>query len=96
MDEEEQVPEEYVDAVSIVQNVLAGLDPSALCTGFVAIVEWIEEDGSPSLSMVHSPMQPWHLNGMLSHATKYHDLPVMVLGHEGVAGEEDDEHWDEM
>lgn len=79
---------EITDAIALVQNTLAELDPSAMCTGFVAVIEWIEEDGSPTLSMVHSPMPPWHLHGMLNHAQKYHDLPVVVLGH----GEDAD--WD--
>jgi hypothetical protein len=79
MDEDQGAPEEYVDNVSAVQNVLASLDPTALCTGFVAVVEWIEEDGSPTLSMIHSPMQPWHLNGVLDHARKYHELPIMLM-----------------
>lgn len=80
--DDQEAPEEYIDAVAMVQSVLAALEPSAMCTGFVALAEWIEEDGSPSLSMVHSPMSPWHLKGMLDHARQHHELPVMIVGQE--------------
>lgn len=83
--------EDTQNPVQLVQNTLAELDPTAMCTGFVAVIEWIEEDGSPSLSMVHSPMPQWHLTGMLDHAQKYHDIPVMVLGH----GEDAVEEWED-
>lgn len=72
--------EEPVGSVSKIQGVLADLDPSALCTGFVAVVEWIEEDGTSTLSMLHSPMPPWHLQGMLNHAARFHEMPTVMLG----------------
>lgn len=92
MDEDQQEPEEYVDHVSEIQGVLANMDETALCTGFVAIVEWIEEDGTPTLSMIHSPMQPWHLQGMLQHAVRYNDMPVMVFA---PGGDDEDDSWDQ-
>ena len=56
-----------------VQNALGGLDPSALVAGFVAIVEWLEDDGSSTFSVVHSPMTAWHRDGLLHHAVTFSD-----------------------
>lgn len=91
MEENEPTEVEEQDHIQAVQSVLASLDPGAFCTGFVAIVEWIEEDGTPSLSMVHTPMPPWHMQGMLAHASKYHDMPVMIVDPNDFEYDEDDE-----
>ena len=54
-----------------VQDALSGLDPAALVTGFVAVVQWAEQDGSQSLSLLHTPMAPWQLYGLLTYGRKH-------------------------
>lgn len=78
------------DVITTVQNALASLDPDSLCAGFAAIIEWIEPDGQPSMSVVHTQMAPWHLSGLLEFAKDYH-CTLTMLGRD-TSGDDDDEY----
>lgn len=94
MADDESVPEvdesdEELDPIAAIQDALSDIDPEALVAGFVCVVEWIEPDGSSALSLLHSPMPPWHRDGLLKHAQEFETplFPVLI--------ELDDEDWDE-
>lgn len=53
------------DVIAEQLDTLAALDPAALLINFVTVVEWIEPDGSPSLSVIGTRMAPWHIKGLL-------------------------------
>lgn len=78
------------DPITAIQNVLSSLDPEAVCTGFATLAEWIDADGSSRLTIVHSPMSPWHLAGMLSFAgqPEVQIIPIMMLPNQDL--EDDD------
>ena len=60
---------ELVDPVSIIQDAIAKIGgDKSLCSGFAIVAEWLEDDGSTVLSVLHSPMPPWHMYGLLTYA----------------------------
>lgn len=65
---EDAVVEAPVDVVSQLTSVVADLDPDAMPINIITIVEWLEPDGSYSMSNIHTPMPVWHMRGMLSWA----------------------------
>lgn len=70
-----------VDPIALIQDALAqSVDDDSLCVGYACVAEWLEADGSNSISVVHTPMPPWHLDGLLSYArewsTSSHMMPV--------------------
>ena len=87
MDEDEraddQVPAAEVDVLQSIQNALSALDSTSLCIGFVAVAEYLEENGSHSIAVLHTDMAPWHMHGMLTYARDHHcsveSLPVLYL-----------------
>lgn len=73
-DAEEPLDEDVaveLDAVGAVMALLADFDTSALVTGFILLAESIEEDGSTTLMQIHTPMAPWHREGLLRHAIRW-------------------------
>lgn len=72
------------DPLAALQGAIADLDPEARLVSYVVVAEWLEPDGSPSLAVMHCPMPPWHLDGMLSyareHAQQFHDFVFEVDG----------------
>lgn len=83
-------PEAAPDPVRQIENALAELDPSSLVVGFATVVEWLEEDGSRSMSLVKTPMAPWHLHGLLTYARDHHALPVEYMVEEWADDDEGD------
>lgn len=83
---EERVP----DPLTAIQEAISGFaDDSSLCASFAVVVEWLEMDGSTTMSVIHSPMPPWHLFGLLSYArddSRSPMLPILM-----VEGDDDDE-----
>lgn len=66
--EPEEVEETFEerDVIAEQLDTLSALDPNALLINFVTVVEWIEPDGSPSLSVIGTKMAPWHIKGLLA------------------------------
>lgn len=57
---------EPLDPIAHIQNAIAStVDDGSLLTGYVVIAEWIETDGGNSISVFHTPMPPWHLDGLV-------------------------------
>lgn len=82
--------DEAWDPVGLIQNALAEVDPDALVAGFICVVEWLEPDGTATMSLIHSPMPPWHREGMLKYASHF-DTSMMYP----VVVDMDDDDWDE-
>lgn len=80
-DEAEAVEEASApsDVLALMLSTLANLDPTAMVTNFIGVVEWIEEDGSPTLSVLGTAMPPWHISGLLQHVMD--DLQNQVAVH---------------
>jgi hypothetical protein len=73
------VPSE--DPVQAVQQALAQIDTDAMVIGYACVVEWLEPDGSTAMSVLHTPMPPWHMHGLLTYGRDYHCggmAPVVV------------------
>lgn len=68
--EDDQAAE--VSPIQAIEQALGELDPAALVAGFACVVEWIEPDGSPAMSVIHTRMAPWHLHGMFAYAKSMH------------------------
>lgn len=65
--EPEEVEETYeVDVIAEQLDTLSAIDPNALLINFVTVVEWIEPNGEPSLSVIGTRMAPWHIKGLLA------------------------------
>lgn len=77
------------DPISGIQSVLGEIDPEAMVASFVCIVEWLEPDGTSSLSLLHTPMPPWHRQGLLHYAQNYDASTPILIDLDG------DEDWDE-
>ena len=67
MDEAEEAIEatQPDDVLARLLSLLGELDPSALVLNVVTVAEWLEPDGSPTLSVIGTPMAPWHVKGLL-------------------------------
>lgn len=90
MDDEQQPAEEAqpADPMQILQNAISQVaDADSFCAGFAVVCEWLEGDGSRSLQVFHTPMPPWHLQGLLSYAQDAHCTPLVAVS--------DLEEWDE-
>lgn len=59
---------EPLDPEQTVQAAIGSTDPTAMCVGFVAVAEWLEADGTLSMSVINSEMSPWQMYGLLSFA----------------------------
>lgn len=81
---------EALDPIVTIQNTLASLDTSALVAGFATIAEWIEEDGTRTLSILHTEMPPWHLHGLLTYARDQHQAYDQV-GFDGAFDDDADD-----
>lgn len=68
----EQEPEAVVDPVVAIQEIVGSLDPSSMALSVVTVVEWLEEDGSRSMSVLHTPMAPWAYHGLMTYARDHH------------------------
>ena len=71
----EEQPTPPRDFMGEIQDVFADLDPTALVASFICVVEWLEEDGSRSLTVLNTPMPPWTFDGLMRHAAQYHNAP---------------------
>lgn len=74
--------DEEFNPIAEIQEILAQVDPDSLCSGFMAIVEWIEPDGNPNLSIVRTPMTPWHIAGLMDYAKTWEaseTFPVFMV-----------------
>ena len=72
---------ELLDPSAIVQDAIAKLaEGGAFCAGFVLGIEWLEEDGSRSIEVHHSPMPPWHLTGLLDYMKDEARAPLVIYG----------------
>lgn len=60
------------DPIVLIQNVVASLDPSAMVVGVAVAVDWMEEDGSRTMSVIHTSMPPWQLYGLMTYARDHH------------------------
>jgi hypothetical protein len=96
MDAEEQSPEvpeqaEERDPLARMSDLLSELDRTALVVGFATVVEWLEADGSRSLSLLGTEMDPWHAYGLLTYGRQQLQGggPIEVFEFDG-EGEEDD------
>lgn len=63
------------------------VDDGSMCVGYALVAEWIEADGTQCVSVMHTPMPPWHLDGLLSYAKEWSSPAAMVP----VAYDADDE-----
>lgn len=72
---DDETPAE-VDPVQVIQNALSDMDPDSLCVGFATVVEWLEKDGSRSLSVLHTDMPPWQLYGLMTYGRDHHCLEL--------------------
>lgn len=69
---EAEATPEPVDPLALVQDALArGVDDGSLCVGFAVVAEWLEQDGTSTISVMNSPMPPWHLYGLLTFGREY-------------------------
>lgn len=84
-DEQSETP----DPIVLIQNVVAELDPSALVVGLAVAVDWLEEDGSRSMTVMHTSMPPWQLHGLMTYARDHHC--VDFTGAVGYFVDEDDD-----
>lgn len=93
MDEDPQVEaSEPLDPVQVLHDAIAQVaEGGAYCAGFVLGVEWLEEDGSRSLQVFHSPMPPWHLTGLLEYMKDESHPPLVAMAY----GLDDDDDWDD-
>lgn len=65
-------PEIELGPVEQIQSILADLDPSSMVLGFVVVTEWLEDDGTRTMSVIHTDQPPWHLYGVLTYARDSH------------------------
>ena len=63
-----EIPAQEIDPLKTIQDAISTLDTEALCVGFASVIEWLEADGTTTLSVLHTPMPPWHLHGLLHYA----------------------------
>jgi hypothetical protein len=82
MAEEESIP----NPVDVIQETVAQLDPSSMVVGFATVVEWLEEDGSHTMSIIHTDMAPWHLYGLMTFGRDHHCVQGLL---DGVLGDGD-------
>lgn len=92
--DEEAAPETdpATDPVGALQQTISRIEPDAMCIGFVCLIEWLEPDGSTTMSMLHTPMPPWHMTGMLHHAQDF-SQPIMGFLDCDHEDEEEDEEY---
>lgn len=57
-----------VDLIDRLQHVVGESDPDAMAISIVTVVEWMDSDGEYSMSLVHTPMPPWHMKGLMTFA----------------------------
>lgn len=93
VDEQDAAAPETQDPMVSVQNAIAATaDDGGMLAGFVVVAEWIESDGSQALSVFHSPMPPWHLDGLLKYARTFQPPMIpLALGGDWCDDDEDDE-----
>lgn len=85
---------EPADPLMVIQNAIASVvDDGSLLAGYIVIAEWIETDGQPTMSVVHTPMTPWHFEGLMRYAKDIESSAGMVpiLDLAGDDDEDDDD-----
>lgn len=65
---DEQAP---LGPIQQIENTLADMDPSAMVVGFATVVDWLEQDGSRQMTVLHTTMPAWQLFGMLTFARQH-------------------------
>lgn len=92
-DEDEQLdeqPENGQGPIEQIQSILNAVDPDGgMCLSFALVCEWIEQDGSQSMSLIHTEMTPWHLFGLLTYGRNYHLAGATMMTGLGEFDEED-------
>lgn len=87
---DEPTSEVVKNPLQIIQDAIMQVaDQGALCAGFVVAVEWLETDGSNSLQVFHTPMTPWHMDGLLRYVRDVECAPLVQVF------DGDEEDWDE-
>lgn len=92
MEDEVEAVEEATaprDVMAEMLTTLGELDPNALLLNFFTIVEWMEPDGEPSMSVFGTRMAPWHVEGLLSHVLS--DIQTKVAVHSFMVDDEDED-----
>lgn len=92
MDETSEEPTVPVEPLALIQDaIIATVDDDSLLTGFVVIAEFIEADGRPTMTVVHTPMTPWHLDGLMGYGRAYSDPSQMVPVVDGAWDDDEDD-----
>lgn len=79
-DEVEAEETVVIDPLQIMQNALHDImGPGSLAVNFAVVAEWLEEDGSTAMSVFHSPMTPWLLEGLLTYARDSERTPLVSV-----------------
>lgn len=65
--ESDETDEVLLDPLSELQAAIVNTDDEdAVLAGYAVVAEWIESDGTMTMTCITSPMPPWHLYGLLS------------------------------
>lgn len=72
MADEDDQAQQNLGPIERIQAILAELDPSSMSLGFAVVAEWLEEDGSRSMSLLHTDMSAWHMYGLMTYARESH------------------------
>lgn len=49
---------------------------SGMTIGFAIVVESLSESGEAAITVLHTPMAPWHLTGLLQYAQDEAHVPL--------------------
>lgn len=93
-DAAEEASEVPADPLMVIHNAIASVvDGGSLLTGYIVVAEWIEADGQPTMSVIHTPMTPWHFEGLMRYAKDIESSAGMVpiLDFVGDDDEDDDD-----
>lgn len=76
--------------IEAIQGLLGELDPKSMVVGFSCVVEWLEPDGARALSVLHTPMSPWQMYGLMTFGRE-HRCVEAEMGEVYILDEDEDE-----